>query len=352
VALAKNWPRCAHFPICNLDSLTLTTRSIIGGIIVLGALYSTGSSSAQSAPEPTLASPAPTVTPSAAQTAEAPSEPWKPPAGAASASLLSVAPEAELPLPGMSDQAGPAATADPASKVIFGDSEGTWHMPQGWFGPSPWDSGVELGLNGSSGTSDSFSIRSGAYMKRESRFSKLDFDTNYNLTTGDGKTAQNNAQLDLTNDWLINEKSPWTLFAKSNLFYDKFATFDFQTNLNMGIGYRWIHSPELDLMSRVGAGAEREFGGEKNAWVPESLVGIEYGQRVTKTQKVYAKVDYFPEWEQIGEFRAVADAGWEIELTQPSNLSLKLSASDRYDSIPDGTNPHLLNYSVLLLLKL
>ena len=207
-------------------------------------------------------------------------------------------------------------------------------------------------MNGSSGTSDSFSVRSGAYIKRESRFSKLDFDTNYNLTTGDGKSTQNNAKLDLTNDWLIDEKSPWTLFAKTNFFYDKFATFDLQTNLNMGVGYRFVHSPELDLMTRVGAGAERELGGTDNDWVPESLVGFEYSQRVTKTQKFYGKIEYFPEWDQVGEFRAVADAGWEIELVQPSNLSLKLSASDRYDSTPDGVNPHLLNYSVLLLLKL
>jgi hypothetical protein len=33
-------------------------------------------------------------------------------------------------------------------------------------------------------------------------------------------------------------------------------------------------------------------------------------------------------------------------------LSMKFSVSDRYDSTPDGTNPHLLNYSVLMLLKM
>ena len=70
------------------------------------------------------------------------------------------------------------------------------------------------------------------------------------------------------------------------------------------------------------------------------------------TQKFYGKLDYFPEWEQIGEYRLVADAGWEIELVQPSNLSLKISATDRYDSTPNGAEPHLVNYSVLLLLKL
>jgi putative salt-induced outer membrane protein YdiY len=262
------------------------------------------------------------------------------------------APEAELPIPGALDPAAAAAMEDPATKAILEQSQGPWYTPQVWFGPSPWDSGVELGVNGSSGTSDSFSIRTGAYIKRESRFSKLDLDTNYNLTTGDGKSTQNNAKLDVTNDWLIDEKTPWTLFLKTNFFYDKFATFDLQTNVNTGIGYRWVHSPELDLMTRVGGGAEREFGGDENNWVPESLFGFEYSQRVTKTQKFYGKIEYFPQWDQVGEFRAVADAGWEIELVQPSNLSLKLSASDRYDSTPDGVSPHLVNYSVLLLLKL
>jgi putative salt-induced outer membrane protein YdiY len=259
-----------------------------------------------------------------------------------------ILPEAELPIPKADD----SAVADPATKALIEEQPGAWYSPQIWFGPEPWDSGVELGLNGSSGTSDSVSFRTGAYLKRESRFSKLDFNSNYNLTIGDGKESQNNAMLDLTNDWLLDDKSPWTLFAKGNVFYDKFASFDLQTNANIGIGYRWVHRPDLDFTTRVGAGAEREFGGDDNTWVPESLVGAEYTQRISKTEKLYAKIEYFPQWEPFGEFRAVADAGWEIALMQPSNLSMKFSVSDRYDSTPDGTNPHLLNYSVLMLLKL
>jgi putative salt-induced outer membrane protein YdiY len=158
------------------------------------------------------------------------------------AGLSAIVPEAELPLPGADDHSV-AAAADGAAKGILDDSPGPWRMPQGWFGPAPWDTGIEFGVNGSSGTSDSFSLHSGAYTKRESRFSKLDFDIDYNFTKGDGETTQNNAQADLTNDWLFNEKSPWTLFAKSNVFYDEFATFDIQTNLNAGIGYRWVHTP-------------------------------------------------------------------------------------------------------------
>jgi putative salt-induced outer membrane protein YdiY len=294
--------------------------------------------------------PAPATPAATPPPAEATSEPWRPAPGAPVADGVApnILPDAELPAPKADD----SAAADPTTKALIEEQPGEWFSPHIWLGPAPWDSGVELGLNGSSGTSDSFSLRMGAYMKRESRFSKLDFNSNYNLTVGDGKESQNNAMLDLTNDWLLDDKSPWTLFAKGNVFYDKFASFDLQTNVNMGIGYRWVHRPDLDFMTRVGAGAEREFGGDDNTWVPESLVGAEYTQRISKTEKLYAKIEYFPQWEEVGEFRAVADTGWEIELMQPSNLSMKFSVTDRYDSTPDGTNPQLLNYSVLMLLKM
>jgi putative salt-induced outer membrane protein YdiY len=255
-------------------------------------------------------------------------------------------PSAELPLP-----EGSVLISDDTKNLITQEAS-PWYSPTIRLGPAPWDSGVELGLNGSSGTSDSLSIRTGAYIKRESRFSKLDFSTDYNLTMNGHKTTQDNAKLDVTHDWLIDEASPWTLFAKNDVFYDKFANFNVETNANLGVGYRWVHTRDLEFMTRVGSGASREFGGDDDHWVPESLIGLEYNQRVSRTQKVYGKIDYFPGWEQINEYRIVADVGWEIELVQPSNLSLKISASDRYDSTPDGVSPQLVNYSVLLLLKL
>jgi hypothetical protein len=232
------------------------------------------------------------------------------------------------------------------------DGPAGWYQPRIWLGPAPWETSIEFGLNGSSGTSESLSIQTGGHVLRESRFSKLDLETKYNRTTMGGAATQNNAEIDVRNDWLLHEESPWTLYATSNLFYDEFQAFDLQTSANTGVGFRFIHEPLLDLIGRFGGGASREIGGPEDRWVPESLLGFEYTHRVTPLQKVSAKVDYYPEWKEIGEFRLVAEAGWEIALVQPSNVSLKLSASDRYDSTPAGANPHLVNYSVLLLIKL
>lgn len=272
--------------------------------------------------------------------ADAPSEPWQPPAAATEADRSD-----SLPEPVDSD-------GDLLVDGILGEELPGWYRPTYWFGPSPWDTGVELGINGSSGTSDSLSLQTGGYIKRESRFSKLDLDAQYNRTTSGGSETQNNGQFDVRNDWLLDARSPWTLFGSGNLFYDRFQAFNLQTNANMGVGYRFVHEPSLDLIGRLGGGTSREFGGPDERWVPESLLGVEYSQRFFSTQKLSGKIEYYPDLEEMGEFRLVANLGWEIELVQPENLSLKVSANDRYDSTPNGAEPHLVNYSVLLLLKL
>jgi putative salt-induced outer membrane protein YdiY len=279
-----------------------------------------------------------------AQTEPAPSEPWSPPATSADPH------DEELPAPETARQLGAEVSVVPDE--LLTDEDPSWYMPRYWLDPLPWDTGLELGINGSSGSSEAFSIRAGGYIKRESRFSKLDLSAYHNRTTTGGESTQNNAQFDVRNDWLLDEKSPWTLYATSNVFYDEFQAFDVQTNANTGIGYRFVHDDDLGLIARVGAGASREIGGPDDRWVPESLFGFEYNQQLATNQKLTAKLDYFPEWDQIGEYRLVADAGWEIELLQPSNMSLKISASDRFDSTPNGAEPNLVNYSVLLLLKL
>jgi putative salt-induced outer membrane protein YdiY len=259
-------------------------------------------------------------------------------------------PEAVLPLPQSAESTDSAADAVPDELLV--EEEAPWFRPRYWLDPLPWDTGLELGLNGSSGTNESFSIRAGGYIKRESRFSKLDLSAYHNRTTTGGESTQNNANFDARNDWLLDDVSPWTLYATTNVFYDQFQAFDLQTNANTGVGYRFVHEECLTLIGRLGAGTSREIGGPDDRWVPESMIGFEYNQQLATNQKLNAKLDYFPEWDEVGEYRLVADAGWEIELIQPSNMSLKISATDRFDSTPNGAEPNLVNYSVLLLLKL
>ena len=102
-------------------------------------------------------------------------------------------------------------------------------------------------------------------------------------------------------------------------------------------------------MTRFGAGATREFRGVDNVWKPQALLGLDYDHKLTKTQRLTAKVDYFPEWEDFRNYRVVSDLGWQIALDRPKNVSLKFSLVDRYDSTPDGVAPNSFDYGVLLI---
>lgn len=226
-----------------------------------------------------------------------------------------------------------------------------WYYPAYWFGPTPWDSGFELGMNGSSGTSESLSLRTGGFVKRKGKDYKLDLSLYYNKTSTEGEDVQSNALLDARYDWLF-EDSRWSLFVMSQTFYDEFQAFDLNVNVNTGVGYQWIDRESTKFSTTFGSGASREFGGVDNSWVPEASFGFNFEQYLSKTRKFYAKMDYFPEWEDFGRYRVLTDIGLEIELSQPSNLSLKFAATDRYDSEPNGVDPRNLNYSALLILKL
>ncbi|MGD9635405.1 MAG: DUF481 domain-containing protein [Pirellulales bacterium] len=285
---------------------------------------------------------------------EPPSSVWSPPSPDPATAADPTPAVGDLPAPQGNEGNKDAVIGGPwlLGEEAFEEGDSEWYQPNYWFGITPWDTGIELGVNGSAGNNEAFSIRTGGYMKRESRFSKLDYSIYYNRTTTAGLTTQNNATSDIRNDWMLDDSSPWTLYAKANVFYDEFQAFDLQTNGNSGIGYQIFKDPKIELTTRAGAGASREFGGPDNEWTPEALFGFEYLQHVSATQKFYANFEYYPAMEGFDEYRIVTDGGWEIEFSKPSNLSLKLSASDRYDSTSFGADPNLLNYSVLLLLKL
>jgi putative salt-induced outer membrane protein YdiY len=226
-----------------------------------------------------------------------------------------------------------------------------WYEASYWFGPAPWDIGVNFGLNGSEGENRSQSIASGAYVKRDSELWTFDSKINYNMTAANSIETQNNALLDARVDRKL-DKSPWSLYILNQTLYDEFQPFDLRLSVNSGVGYKWVDTESFNLLGRFGAGASREFGGPDDEWKAEALFGLDYEYLISDKQRFTMKVDYFPEWEDFGLYRVVSDAGWEIDLDKPKNMSLRFTVNDRFDSTPNGVAPNLVNYAVLLNWKL
>ena len=223
-----------------------------------------------------------------------------------------------------------------------------WYYPSYWFGPDPWDIGVEFGLNGSEGVNVAHSLRAGGHMRRKTKRWKYDSTLTHNRNNANGLETQNNAVFDTRLDRMFQD-SRWSLFTMQQTLYDEFQAFDLRFSSSTGLAYECDCHDRIDLLTRMGLGTSREFGGPDEDWAKELILGLEYAHQITKMQRLAAKLDYFPEWEDFNRYRIVADVGWEIDLDRPKNISLKFSLVDRYDSTPNGVQPNEVNYSALLI---
>ncbi|MBX3421065.1 MAG: DUF481 domain-containing protein [Pirellulaceae bacterium] len=226
-----------------------------------------------------------------------------------------------------------------------------WYLPWTWFPLDGWENSAELGLNGATGNTESLTVQSGARFKRKTEQNMFDLRLLQNRTHNAGLISQNNVLLygDLERDL---GQSKWNTFIKQGLEYDELRAFNLRYFINSGLGYKWIDGDGLLISTRFGAGASREFGGTDDRWKPEALFGATYEHQVNPRNKLVAKFDYFPTWEDFSDYRTITDLAWEHLLSEERNLSLKLGALHRYDSTPGGTaKPGDLNYSAMLLYK-
>lgn len=241
-----------------------------------------------------------------------------------------------------------AAWDSPESAPLEAEVTRWYEYPRAWI--KGWDSHAEFGLDGSDGNANTLAMQAGLELKRTTKRYTLGMDVNYRQASSRNETTEQNGRFNVNFDRLLGDTS-WSAFAKHGMEWDKFKPFDLRLNLNGGVGYYWVRSDTSTLATRFGAGASREIGAPIDDWIPEAVFGMEAERQITSRQKLKGKFDYFPAWEDFGDYRLVSDVSWEILLDGSENLSLKLAATDRYDSTPQGAKPNDVYYSLLLLYK-
>ena len=282
-----------------------------------------------------------TPTPSAELTVES----LTPPTPAADLPISPAASAEEIPPPVTETWTTPKAIESPPLEE---EVDRWYNYPRRWM--RGWNSHAEFGLDGSNGNADTLALQTGLELKRKSKGSTFGIDVDYRQASSRNVTVEDNGRFNLDYDYLF-AKSRWSGFAKYGMEWDKFKAFDLRLNLNGGIGYFWIRDHTTTLVTRFGAGASQERGAPIDDWIAEAVFGLEAERQLTSRQKIKGKVDYFPAWEDFEDYRLVTDLSWEILLDGSDNLSLKLAATDRYDSSPQGARPNDLYYSLLLLYK-
>jgi len=211
-----------------------------------------------------------------------------------------------------------------------------------------WSGSFELGLDGSSGNTETFNFRFGLDVERKWDIHQFDIDLDYIRKTADGVETANRSFLDWRYERLFRD-SYWTWFVHGTFEYNDFEAWDARVTADTGLGYQLITTEATKLISRAGGGFSRKIGLPDDYWAPELVLGLDFEHKIGKRHRLKAKVDYTPDVTNFASFRINSQASWEMLIDEEMNLSLKLSVLDRYDSVPEGAKPNDLDYSAVVM---
>lgn len=213
-----------------------------------------------------------------------------------------------------------------------------------------WKGSVDIGIDGSEGNTDNQNFRGALGLVRETEKTRLTFGSTYVLKKTDDEETDNRFEAKLRHDWLLGD-SPWEIFAQGEIVIDEFKDYDYRWATAAGVGYKFIDNDKTFFIGRAGAGVSQEVGAEEDDITPEAFLGYEYRHKLTERFGLATSGEIYPNLEDGGEFRSAIRGAIEYDLSNETDLRLKLGVEHRYESqVADGTRNSDLDYFLSLVL--
>ncbi|HEB60641.1 MAG TPA: DUF481 domain-containing protein [Phycisphaeraceae bacterium] len=201
-----------------------------------------------------------------------------------------------------------------------------------------WTGGVDVGIDGSSGNTDTVNLHIGLNAKHTTDTMETSGSLLFLYAQQSADETQNRFEAKLRNDWLFGADSPWRFFVEGTYEIDEFQDWDSRLSGYAGVGYEFIDNDKTFLLGMIGGGASKAFGapnGEDDVR-PELMLGLDFSHKLTERQKLTAGTQLYPNLDDTGEYRWNTQAAWEILVDPEVNLNLKLGVENRYDSLASG----------------
>lgn len=226
--------------------------------------------------------------------------------------------------------------------------------PDFWSG---WERSIEAGLTGSSGNNDTINIRAIIQTQRETDRLRTMIRGRYLYGKDGSRVSQDEGRIRGENDWKFPGER-YFIFSQAVYDYDRFQDWDTRLQAFAGLGYDFLKERSLleggqdraSLRGRLGAGVSREFGSDDDIWHPEALIGLDFTWAIDDRNTFSAGTEVFPVLDDLGEFRALNYAHYEVKLSNARDIRLRIGAEHEYDSDPGDAEENNINYYLTILM--
>ncbi|MEM6459910.1 MAG: DUF481 domain-containing protein [Planctomycetota bacterium] len=212
-----------------------------------------------------------------------------------------------------------------------------------------WDKSVEAGLTGSDGNTDNLNLYAAFRTDYEDDTDRWLIRASIFYGEEDGENTRNEWDTELFKDWLLPDED-YFFWANAKYEHDRFTGWEDRVSAFAGLGYDLVDEDTYNLLGRVGAGANYEFG-EINDLTPELFLGLEGEWDVTEDSTFSYYTRFFPSLDPaFSEFRNVSGLAYKVSMDAGRGLSLKVGAENEYNSdVAPGTEENDLKYYAALV---
>ena len=215
-----------------------------------------------------------------------------------------------------------------------------------------WKRRVDLGIAGSAGKSRNHQVNLGFSADFTSDYTRISHNTAYFRAKSEDELSDHSFYSSINRDWL-RPQTPWFHFAGGRVDWDEFKDWDFRLNANGGVGYEFVKTDDWLLLGRTGLGFNQTFGGEREEFTPEGLIGLETQWDMNEYQHIEFANTFYPSLRDSSEYRNLTSFDWVLDLNSFVGVALKLGLLNEYDSATEeDISKNDFRYTASLVWKL
>lgn len=201
-----------------------------------------------------------------------------------------------------------------------------------------WNQSINVSLGLQRGQKDSADYYSSYHADITKNEHKVEVDLNYRRAESDGERTANRFASKWGNTWYQSD-SNWDIFTTLQFDWAEFQSWDQRIVGDVGVGYELIKQQRgaeaFTLSVRFGTGLRKEFQSDNDDWIPEGLLGASVVWKISDKQAFTADTTWYPDYEDVSNYRLVTNASWNIEMDSLKNLQFSVGLHHEYDSVVD-----------------